>query len=554
MPRMTCASCGAENRAGVKFCESCGTVLTLRCASCGATVPSDKKFCGECGAALAGARTPAPAAAAHPPPAATAAFASPRSYTPPHLAQRILKERAALTGERKQVTVLFADVSGFTALAERLDPEDVHALIDRAFDLMLAEIHRYEGTVNQFLGDGLMALFGAPVALEDHARRAAYAALEMQRALATYGDELRRARAVRFGVRMGLNTGLVVVGAIGDNLRMDYTAVGDTTNTAARMQQLAEPGQIVIAEATQRIIAPYFETRPLGERHVKNRAQPVAAYELVGARRGVSRLLARSAVGLSPFVGRDQALATLERAFAAARAGRGQAVFLVGDPGMGKSRLLLEFRERLGERGRWIQGDCSSFGGSTPYLPIIELLKHYVGIEDDDDAPTIIAKVRDAVAALGPDADGIEGPLRYLLSVDPGDAALVAMDATQRRARLHAALQRALAAGSRREPLVLVIEDVHWIDSASEEFLKALVDALSGLAVLLILSYRPPTSIRSASARSSGGCRSSPSTIRTRCTSCAPRSAPTRSPPTSPRRSRAKRKAIRSFSRRSGEH
>ena len=254
----------------MKYCEECGATLDVVCPACGASVPTGKKFCGACGAALA---APVPLAS----PAATARFESPRAYTPAHLAERILKDRAALSGERKQVTVLFADVSGFTSISERLDPEEVHALINRAFEVMLAEIHRYEGTVNQFLGDGLMALFGAPIAHEDHAQRAAHAALAMQQALSRDRDELERTRGIAFRVRMGLNTGLVVVGAIGDNLRMDYTAVGDTTNTAARMQQLAEPGTIVVAEAARKLIAPYFETRALGAVPVKGKSQPVAA-------------------------------------------------------------------------------------------------------------------------------------------------------------------------------------------------------------------------------------------------------------------------------------
>ena len=248
---MICPSCGTPSRPGIKFCEECGARLELSCPACGARVPPDKKFCGACGtrlttvvapdSSLAFRRTPESPGGVPGLPPEDARFATPSGYTPAHLAERILKDRAALRGERKQVTVLFADVSGFTSISERLDPEDVHALMNQAFERMLAEIHRYEGTVNQFLGDGLMALFGAPVAHEDHARRAALAAFGMQRALAAYHDELQRARGIDFRMRMGLNTGLVVVGAIGDNLRMDYTAVGDTTNVAARMQQTAEP-------------------------------------------------------------------------------------------------------------------------------------------------------------------------------------------------------------------------------------------------------------------------------------------------------------------------
>jgi class 3 adenylate cyclase len=236
----------------VKFCGACGTQFERRCPSCGTGNPPANKFCHECGQALA------------PPPAPAAHFASPQSYPPKHLAEKILTSRTALEGERKQVTVLFADVSGFTSMSERLDPEAVHQLMNRAFELMLGEVHRYEGTINQFLGDGVMALFGAPIAHEDHAQRAVHAALSLQRVLQGYGAELQRTKGITFRVRLGLNTGLVVVASIGDNLRMDYTAVGDTTNLAARMLNLAEPGQIVLAEDTHRAVSGYFVTRPLG--------------------------------------------------------------------------------------------------------------------------------------------------------------------------------------------------------------------------------------------------------------------------------------------------
>ncbi|HEX3176598.1 MAG TPA: adenylate/guanylate cyclase domain-containing protein [Methylomirabilota bacterium] len=425
------------------------------------------------------------------PPAAAAAagtrFASPHAYTPAHLAERILKERSALAGERKQVTVLFADVSGFTSISERLDPEDVHALINRAFELMLAEIHRYEGTVNQFLGDGLMALFGAPVAHEDHAQRAAHAALAMQATLARYREELARTRRIDFRMRMGLNTGLVVVGAIGDNLRMDYTAVGDTTNTAARMQQLAEPGQVVVADATERPIAPYFELRALGTFSVKNRAQAVAAWELIRARPHVSRLTARAAHGLSPFVGRDDTVATLERALAAARSGRGQVALIVGEAGIGKSRLLLEFRRRAGDV-TWLQADCISFGQSIPFLPIVDVVKQRFGIEDADDEARMVERVR---AGLRTATAAVEPYVRLLLALDPGDPTVAAMDPAQRRVRLVGAIQQLLAADSRERPLVLVIEDAHWIDRASDELLVSLADVAPGMPILLVVTYRP---------------------------------------------------------------
>ncbi len=473
---MTCSACGAAAPPAAKFCRECGTRLEWTCPACGAAVAPEQRFCAECGAPLPGAATSEPAER----------FASPRGYTPAHLAERILKDRAVLEGERKQVTVLFADVSGFTSLAEALDPEDVHGLMSRAFELMLAEIHRYEGTVNQFLGDGLMALFGAPVAHEDHARRAALAALGMQAALTAYRDELSRTHGIEFRVRMGLNTGLVVVGAIGDNLRMDYTAVGDTTNVAARMQQMAEPGQILVSEATRRLIEPYFALRPLGAVAVKNRAEPVATWEL-------GRPLARAPAGrpLAPLLGRDEALATLERSAAAARSGKAQVVYVVGEAGMGKSRALIELRERLGDSMTWVEARCLSFGQSTAFLPFIEVLRRLFGIEDTDSESRVIEKITRSLESLGERAATLAPYVRFALSVDPDDPGVLTMDPNERRARMLRGVQRILRMRSLVHPLALVIEDLQWIDSASEDYLKTVIDELAGTPGLLILTWRP---------------------------------------------------------------
>jgi class 3 adenylate cyclase len=266
---MRCPQCQQENPPQAKFCLECGTCLALTCAQCGTELPPGSKFCLECGQSVSGQS------------AAPPRFASPAVYTPKYLADKILTSRSALEGERKQVTVLFVDVSGFTALSERLDPEGVHGFMTRAFELMLAEVHRYEGTVNQFLGDGIMALFGAPIAHEDHAQRTVHAALGVRKALEGCQDEFRRQRGISFQVRQGLNTGLVVVGSIGNDLRMDYTAVGDTTNVAARLQTAADSGRIVISEATHRLVEGYFYTRPLGELSLKGKADPVRACEVI---------------------------------------------------------------------------------------------------------------------------------------------------------------------------------------------------------------------------------------------------------------------------------
>ncbi|MGH8064091.1 MAG: adenylate/guanylate cyclase domain-containing protein [Candidatus Entotheonellia bacterium] len=387
---MRCTQCQFDNRTGVRFCEECGAPLAQGCPACGANVPPGRKFCGTCGHALAAA---VPSAAP---------FPAPQSYTPRHLAEKILASRSALEGERKQVTVLFVDVSWFTAMAAQLDPEEVHALMNRAFGLMLEEVHRYEGTVNQFLGDGIMAIFGAPIAHEDHAHRAVHAALGIHHRLQDYHAELQRSRGIAFRIRMGLNTGLVVVGSIGDNLRMDYTAVGDTTNLAARMLHLAEPGQVLLAEETEKLVRGYFVIRPLGEQAVKGKAQLIQVYEVVRAGGLRTRIDVEAERGLTPFVGREKELALLQDRWSEVKAGRGQVVFLMGEPGIGKSRLLWEYQRRIsGEPVTWLTGRCISFGKEIAHLPIIDLLKQNFGVEEGDDEATIRIKIEQGMAALG---------------------------------------------------------------------------------------------------------------------------------------------------------
>jgi class 3 adenylate cyclase/tetratricopeptide (TPR) repeat protein len=476
---MTCPGCGHDNPAAVRFCGGCGLRLELACA-CGAANPPGNRFCHACGAALGGGA-----------PGAAAVFASPRAYTPKHLAEKILTSAGALEGERKQVTVLFVDVSGFTSLSERLDPEDVHGLMKRAFDLMLAEVHRYEGTVNQFLGDGIMALFGAPIAHEDHARRAVLAALGIARALEEYRAELAP-RGISFRARQGLNTGLVVVGSIGGDLRMDYTAVGDTTNVAARLQQASEPGRVTVSDATYRLVRGYVEARALGEMHLKGKDEPVRAWEVLGAHETRTRLDVEAAArGLTPLVGRERELAVLSEAFERARAGRGQVIFVVGDPGIGKSRLLHELRRRVGEDADWQEGHCLSFGRAMAFHPLVDLLRRRFGVDETDAEPAIGAKIEQALGDVDAELRSAAPYVRALLALDPGDAEVRAMNPAQRRGETFEALRRLLVRAAERRPQVLVIEDLHWIDGASEQFLVSLADSVPALRALVVFTYRP---------------------------------------------------------------
>ena len=309
---MQCSRCQHENPPGMKFCGECAAPLTATCPACGAANPPESKFCGQCAAPL---RT-----------APTAKFAAPDSYTPKHLAEKIVTSKAALEGERKQVTVLFADLKGSMELLADRDPEEARKLLDPVLEHMMEAVHRYEGTVNQVMGDGIMALFGAPLAHEDHAVRACYAALRMQESVKKYAEDVRRSYAAVVKIRVGLNSGEVVVRAIGSDLHMDYTAVGQTTHLAARMEQLADPGTILLAPATLPLVEGYVEVKGRGAVPVKGLAEPVQVYELVRAGFVRSRLQAGIARGLTKFVGREPEIEQIRRALHLAGDGKGQLV------------------------------------------------------------------------------------------------------------------------------------------------------------------------------------------------------------------------------------
>ncbi len=485
---MKCARCQAENRDGARFCRECGATFAVVCSGCGAQVETGSKFCDSCGA-------PVGATPVRPP--AAPGLASPESYTPRHLAEKILTSKSALEGERKQVTVLFCDIVDSSRLAEGLDPEAMHELMDRALRLMAEAVHRYEGTVNQFLGDGLMALFGAPVALEDHAFRGVQAALAIRETLSGYSEQLKQERGVELQLRLGLNTGLVVVGRVGDDLRMDYTAVGDTTHLASRVQALAEPGTILITEATHRLIEGYIRCEALGPVQVKGRSAPVQVYRVIGRRRGRTRLEVSVERGLSELVGRERESGLLHDCLDRARAGRGQVVGIVGEPGVGKSRLLYEFRKSLeGEHVTWLEGHCVAYGQTTPYLPILEILRTNFQIEDGDNPLQIHEKLRQGIHRLDPALEEILPFLHDLFGLPGGEEALKHLDLKVKRQKTFEAIRTLTLAGSQRRLHVLIVEDLHWIDSTSEDYLTFLTAALAGSSVLLLTTQRPGYAVR----------------------------------------------------------
>jgi len=417
----------------------------------------------------------------------------PASYTPHHLAERILKEGRALRGERKEVTVLFVDVQGSTELAGALDPEEFHTVMDGAFQLMLDAVHRWEGTVNQFAGDGIMALFGAPIAHEDHARRALHAALEIQRALAEYAAALRRDKGLAFQVRLGLNSGPVVVGAIGDDLRMDYTAQGLTTNLAARMQQAADPGAILVAALTYRLGEGYFRFRPLGPMRVRGVSEPVEGYVLEGEGTVISRLEASLRRGVSPFRGREAELLALGECWDSALQRQGQAVCLVGEPGIGKSRLAYEFRRSLGIADR-IEGAALSHTRTAAYSVFRQMLRQLAGIEPDADLSTArdglhrrLWDLDPALAGLVPEILPVLGTSCEILAQKRG-----APPSHDPKDRFREAVTTWVKAECRLGPRLFVVEDLHWLDASSEELLRHLALEARSLPLMVLMTSRFP--------------------------------------------------------------
>ena len=478
---MKCLKCQFENPDGMKFCGECGGKLESICPDCNFPNPPQFKFCGECGHDLAKPTEPPPID-----------YSQPQSYTPKYLAEKILTTRSSIEGERKLVTVLFADVANYTSISEKLDPEEVHQIMDGCFKILMDEIHRYEGTINQFTGDGVMALFGAPVAHEDHGQRASHAALSIQKAVQGYGEKVKGQHGAEFKMRIGLNSGPVIVGSIGDDLRMDYTAVGDTTNLAHRMQDLAEPGAVLVSRDTHRLSRGFFEFISLGKVEVKGKEKPQEAYELISPSEVETRIEAAAAKGLTRFVGRGKELETLKEAFESAKSGSGQVIGVVGEAGVGKSRLLLELRGALPEgEYSYLEGRCLHYGGSMPYLPVLDVLKGYFGIKDETLESCIKEKVRECMCRLDEELLDVPACLQEVLSLKVEDEKYLQLGPQQRRERTFEAIRDLLMRESQRTPLILAVEDLHWMDKTSEEFIDYLIGFLPTARILLILLYRP---------------------------------------------------------------
>ncbi|MDX1487372.1 MAG: AAA family ATPase, partial [Acidiferrobacterales bacterium] len=481
---MKCPQCHTENAAEAAFCDECGARLETTCPSCGSVNRLNAKFCNQCGQAIG---EPGSSFSS-----VLAKFSSPQSYTPSHLAEKILTSRGAIEGERKLVTNLFADLkSSMEMLADR-DPEEAHNLLDPVVQCLMDAVHRYEGTVSEVRGDGIMAIFGAPVAHEDHAQRACYAALDMQAAVRRYSEKVMRTHGIRAQIRVGINSGEVVVRAIGSDLRIDYSTVGKTTHLAGRMEQLADPGSILLTADTLLLAEGYIEVKSLGLVPVKGLDERVEVYELTGAGPVRSRLHAAVARGLTRFVGREAELERLRKTLEQAANGRGQVVSIVGEAGVGKSRLVWELVHSHRTKG-WlvVQASSVSYGKATPYFPVIDLLKSYFHIEKTDDHRTIREKLTGKLLTLDRELESILSALLALLDVPVEDEAWNALDARRHRQQILNAVKQLVLQESLVQPLLVVFEDLHWIDSETQTLLDSLVESIPAARVMLLVNYRP---------------------------------------------------------------
>jgi class 3 adenylate cyclase len=493
---MRCSRCGTELLPGKKFCVACGAPAQIPCANCGSPIEPGWRFCPDCGREIAASPAPevTPPPPTPPPPSAQqvasdARLSSLSRHIPETLAERI-RAAGAVAGERKRATVFFCDLVGSTALAERLDPEEYRDLLEQYLELVLSEIYRFEGIVNQLAGDGMMALFGAPIAHEDAPERAVLAALAIQRELAALSERLLADGGVALHARIGIHTGVVVAGTVGNELKMDYTATGDTTNLAARLQSLAKPGTILVSDATHALLRGRFKTRAVGPFDVKGKAEPVTAHEIEGPAERVFGFTTAERGELTPLVGRDAELGQVLGCFDRLEGGLAQVVSIVGDAGMGKSRLVHEFRKRLKNRDvELLEARCSSLTRAIPYSPWVSMFRRWFGLEPGEDERAQTQKI----AARFTDENGVLDPgwisLCWMLGLSPEGVERPSDDSVKQGS--FDAIGRLIARTAERVPVVMIIEDLHWIDDASRETLEMSLSQTHVKRVMFLVTHRP---------------------------------------------------------------
>jgi class 3 adenylate cyclase len=486
---MKCPSCQTENETGAKFCNECGTKLEIACPECGKNNRPGSKFCNECGHNLTQPSEPATKDLSF-----DEKIEKIQKFLPGGVTEKLLAQRGKIEGEKRQVTVMFADLEGFTPLVEKIGPEDAYSIMDEVYEILIHKVHDYEGTVNEMTGDGIMALFGAPIALEDAPQRAIRSAYAIHREMTRFSDKLKQEKqCVPFlKMRIGVHTGPVVVGTLGNDLRVEFKAVGDTVNLASRMEDLAEPGATYISEETFKITEGLFRFEFLGEKEVKGKQERVKTYRVIGPSTRRTRFDVSAERGLTPFVGRERELELLLDGFERAKAGRGQAFSIMAEAGVGKSRLLYELRKVMAnEDVTFLEGKCLSYSQGITYHPIIDLFKSNFDVRESDIDSQIKDKVKRSLKQLDVDEASTLPYLLELLSVKDSGMDQISMSPEARKGQMIETMLRIPLKGSEIRPLIMAIEDLHWIDKSSEEALMHLLESISGARILLIFTYRP---------------------------------------------------------------
>jgi class 3 adenylate cyclase len=456
---MKCPKCQFENREGVKFCEECGTKFELECPACKANIPLGRKFCGECGHNFTISSEPLPKELSF-----DEKLDKIQRYLPKGLTEKILAQRERIEGERKQVTVMFCDMEGFTRLSEKLGPEEAYGIMDKVYEILIHKVHDYEGTVNEMTGDGIMALFGAPIALEDAPQRAIRSSLAIHREMTKFSDKIKQEREgiPPLKMRVGIHTGPVVVGTLGNDLRVEFKAVGDTVNIASRMEGLAQPGTTYVTEDTFRATEGFFRFEALGEREVKGKAEPVKTFQVIAPSTSRTRFDVSADRGLTPFVGRERELELLLDGFERSKAGRGQVFSIMAEAGIGKSRLLYEFRKAVIHKDTtFLEGKCLSYSKGVPYHLFIDILKANFDIREGDSDSDTREKVKKGIQILGADEGSTLPCFLELLSVKDSGIDKISMSPEEKKTRIIEAIKQITLKGSEIRPLILAYEDLH---------------------------------------------------------------------------------------------
>jgi class 3 adenylate cyclase/tetratricopeptide (TPR) repeat protein len=486
---MKCSQCAFDNKPGKKFCIECGTKLALKCPECDSEIEGIEKFCGECGHNLTTPQEPVVKELSF-----DEKIDKIQRYLPEGLTEKILSQKQKIEGERKQVTVMFCDMQGFTALSEELGPEEAYDIVDQIYELLIHKVHDYEGTVNEMTGDGIVALFGAPIALEDAPQRALRSAMAIHREMSRFSDRLKQEREnlPPLKMRVGIHTGPVVVGTVGNNLRVEFKAVGDTVNLASRMEGLAEPGATYVTEDTFKLTEGFFRFEALGAKEVKGKKAPVKVYRVIASYSRRTRFDVSAERGLTPLVGRERELELLLDGFERAKSGRGQAFSIMAEAGVGKSRLLYEFRKAVSsEDAMFLEGRCLSYSRGVAYHPIIDILKSNFDIRDRDGDLEVREKVISGLKILKADEASTLPYLLELLSVKDSGIDKIPLSPEAKKDRIIEAINHISLKGSQIRPLILAYEDLHWIDKSSEDVLKYVLENIPGASVLMIFTYRP---------------------------------------------------------------